>query len=169
MISAADIRTIEALMASLRVWILELALALLGPLETRRRPLGRRIARFIRTSLSNAEYNAKRALFMLAVARMNLPQPTKQHFIPALGYALKRRKCSVLRRVTHGFFNQRQVDIRTRIINLRDMLEHSEAWIARLINHLNRPRDCTHRILAAPPTPRTYAFAAPALSPADSS
>ena len=85
------------------------------------------------------------------------------------GLFLKRRKCSELRRFTHGFFHARHVNIRTRIERLRDMLANSEAWITRLVGHLTRYRDAMHRILAAPPIARAYRFVTPALSPADSS
>jgi hypothetical protein len=164
----ADIAAIEAILASLRVWILNLAVAILDLVALRRRPLGRRVARLLRDSLRGAEYDAKRALFILAVARLNLPA-VKQRRVFALGYALKRRQCSEFRRFTHGFFNARHVNIRARIARLRDMLENSEAWIARLIAHLMRHRDGMHRILAAPPAARAYAHALAAPALADSS
>ncbi|MBL8552047.1 MAG: hypothetical protein JNJ73_18820 [Hyphomonadaceae bacterium] len=163
-----DTAAIEAILASLRVWILDLALVLLGLLDARRRPLGRRLARLLRSSLAKAERDAKRALFLLALARLHLPE-TQQRLIHARGLFLRRRKCSELRRFTHGFFNARHVDVRARIVRLRDMLADSETWIARLAAHLMRRRDAMHRILAAPLTERAYASAFAPLSPADSS
>ncbi|MBL8548956.1 MAG: hypothetical protein JNJ73_03150 [Hyphomonadaceae bacterium] len=164
--SDADIAALEALLASMRVWILSIAAAFLDLIGDC--PLRTFIKRELRTNLRAAERAAKKALFLIAVSRLDLT-PAKQRRLHARRYTLKRRKCSELRRFTHGIFHARPTALRLRIDRLRDMLENSAAWIARLVVHLQRSRDAMHRILAAPPVARAYRFATPSLSPADSS
>jgi hypothetical protein len=165
--SDADNQIYEAILASLRVWILSIAAALLELFGKHGR-IKRSIARILYVNLRAAEYDAKRALFLLAIARLP-PHDGKPRVIHARVLNLKRRKCSHFRLLTHGSFNARPTNLRARIDRLRDMLENSEGWIARLLARLSRCFDGMHRILAAPPVARTYLFATPALSAADSS
>ncbi|MBL8549134.1 MAG: hypothetical protein JNJ73_04050 [Hyphomonadaceae bacterium] len=167
-LDAPDLKPIEAILASLRLWILDLICAIMEAFGAAD-PFGRALAREARTRLSEVQFDLKRAIFLLAVARLP-DKPTARRFHPPPGYGVRRFRQSALRLVTHGVFNRmRPGAIRTRIGRLRDVLENVEAWVARLLKRLVRGFSGAHRVLAAPPVAR--AFANPAFTPplADSS
>lgn len=162
-----DAKAFEAILASLRLWLLDV-LAALVELFGKHRPVARDMAAIVCANLHAAEYDMKRAILGLAILRMRIPKPP-QTMRPPPGYAFRRCRASDLRVLTHGVFNARPLNLRARIARLRGILDHVERWTARLLKRLTRGFRVDSWILAAPPVVRAYAAPAPARAPADSS
>jgi hypothetical protein len=166
--SPESLEPIEAILASLRVWILDLVAAILDEFGLRGR-FGRALAREMRRKLREVQFDVKRAIVLLAMARVARPRALHR-FHPPPGYCVRRFKPSALRLVTHGVFKRmRPGHLRTRIARLRDVLENVEVWIARLAKRLTRGFTGAHSILAAPPVARAFRCSALIPAPADSS
>ncbi|MBL8549117.1 MAG: hypothetical protein JNJ73_03965, partial [Hyphomonadaceae bacterium] len=147
-----DLQTIEAILASLRLWVLDVLAALLERFG-RNGPIARDVAAILRKSLRSAERDMKIAILGLALRRMP-PRSTKRshHRHPHPGFALRRYRQSDLRLLLHGTFNRMGgVNLRTRIARLRDMIDAAHAIAARLLKRLVRGFNGHPRILAGPP------------------
>ncbi|MBL8550001.1 MAG: hypothetical protein JNJ73_08435 [Hyphomonadaceae bacterium] len=164
-----DVPALEAFAASLRLWLLDIARATLGFVKPRS-TLGRELALALRRHLCATQYDVKRIVFLIALARMRLRPPRVRATHPQGGYRLRRAHTSALRRLTHGVFKRmRPLDLRRRVARTRDVLENLDAWVARLMARFERGFSSASRVLAAPPLERS--FHAPVATPdaADSS
>lgn len=157
-------REFEAILASLRLWLLGVLAAFLEIVPKHR--LTRAIAAALRANLHAAEYDMKRAILGLAILRMGkLTQRVRK---PG-GFAMRCWSAGPVRVATRGSFNRRPLHLRARIARLRDILDNIELWTARLLKRLHRGFNGDHLVIAAPPVVRAFAAPALALDAADSS
>jgi hypothetical protein len=118
-------------------------------------PIGRAAARELRFHLGTAQYDAKRAIFLLAFARLAFPPERRGAPHPRPGYRIRRARSGDCRTLTRGVFNRmRPMNLRARIARLRDVLDNPERWIARLKARIERGFSSAHLVLAAPPGAR---------------